>query len=161
MKKREIMMVLTVALMLLALSYPASAWRETEVSKNVKLPEKIEIVPPASDLPKEISRWTGRYEGIWDFDMPCVLVVNKITSPKKMNVLYARGGNVMGRNLATYDFMTAKVLDNGKKIEIYFPARQGSGIVITFEMEENSKIIQGHAKSDRHTNKIKMERVEE
>jgi len=45
-------------LILLIASGDVLGWKETEISRDVPLPRKIEIVPPSADCPKEIAAFS-------------------------------------------------------------------------------------------------------
>ena len=49
---------------------PTPNWKDTEISQQVLLPQKIEVVPPDPSLPPEIAALSGRWEDRWDTAPP-------------------------------------------------------------------------------------------
>ncbi len=134
-------------------------WRETEISKSVPLPKKIQIIQPSGDLPKEIAAFSGRWEGEWQEGSrlsKSVLIVEEI-SASKAKVIYGWAG--YGNVKADYLPLTAKVIPGTKpKIEFSTQARDFS-----FEMGEDLKSIQGINRPKKGLNvpTITMKKIEE
>jgi hypothetical protein len=134
-------------------------WRETEISKSVPLPRKIEIIQPTGDLPKEVAAFSGRWEGEWEGGArrtKSVLIVEEIKAAKA-KVVY--GWTAHGKMRADYSTFTAKVISGIKpKIEFSSPHSDFS-----FEMGEDLKTIHGINKPRRGLNvpTITMKKIEE
>jgi hypothetical protein len=134
-------------------------WRETEISKSVPLPKKIQIIQPTGDLPKEIAAFSGRWEGEWEEgarQSKSVLIVEEINAAKA-KVIYGWSG--YGNVRADYSPFTAKVIPGIKpKIEFSSPSRDFS-----FEMGEDLKTIHGINKPRKGLNRptITMKKIEE
>ena len=134
-------------------------WKETEISKSVPLPKKIEIIQPTGDLPKEIAAFSGRWEGEWEEgsrQAKSVLIVEEINAAKA-KVIY--GWGAYGNVRADYSPYTAKVIPGIKpKIEFSTQYRDFS-----FEMGEDLKTIHGINKPRKGLNvpTITMKKIEE
>jgi hypothetical protein len=100
-----------------------SVWKETEISKAVKLPRNIEIITPDPNLPESIKVLSGRREGIWGktdlylSEQPAVLIFERLESKNskiKGEIIYAYGpSGPHGRYPASYTSRTVEV-DRGK-----------------------------------------------
>jgi len=100
-------------LILLIASGDVLGWKETEISRDVPLPRKIEIVPPSADCPKEIAAFSGRWEGIWEGgrrQSKSVLIVEEINS-EGAKVVYGWSGYYNVK--ADYQRHKAKVIPGG------------------------------------------------
>jgi hypothetical protein len=134
-------------------------WRETEISKSVPLPKKIQIIQPTGDLPKEIAAFSGRWEGEWEEgarQAKSVLIVEEINAAKA-KVIYGWSG--YGNVRADYSLFTAKVIPGIKpKIEFSSKFRDFS-----FEMGEDLKTIHGTNRPRKGVNwpTITMKKIEE
>lgn len=163
--KKIFLLGLIVALTLTENSFaggPSPDWKETEISRLVALPPKINVVPPGKDLSPKIAAFLGRWEGVWDFiDMPVVLIVESISSATA-NVIYCTGKSKWG-NRPDYSRRKAKVFSEEK---IEFPIwgfDRGSQYVINFllEMGEDLKMLHGEAEGRAGKLKIIMKKIED
>jgi hypothetical protein len=59
-------------------------------SSSVPLPQDINIVQPDSALDPNIKVFSGKWEGIWDNELPHILIVEKINFPDVF-IIYALG----------------------------------------------------------------------
>lgn len=124
---------------------PTPSWKETEISRQVLLPQKIEVVPPAKDLPQQTAAFSYRWEGVWgDISLPVVLIVEKIDSATA-NVIYCCGRSTY-TNKPDYYCYKAKVIP-GEKTKIEFISVGRSSIKFTFEMGEDLKTLYGEYQS--------------
>lgn len=91
MKKTQIL-ALFVCIILTSVSGIADAGEKILVNAKVPLPDDIKIDAPAEDVSKEISAFSGVWEGEWKSGLSdkSVLVVEEINS-KKVKVIYCRG----------------------------------------------------------------------
>lgn len=140
---------LIVALMLTETSFaggPSPDWKDTEISRLVALPQKIEVVPPPKDLSPNIAPFLGRWEGIWDIsEIPVVLIVESVSSTTA-NVIYCTGKG-KGGNKPEYSRLEGKVF-SGEKTRIEVPLwgydRRGRYTVnCPLEMGEDLKTLHG------------------
>ena len=132
--------IIFVCLILVLITAGSSfAWRDTEISRLIPLPKKIEIAPPSADLPKEIASFSGRWEGIWEEGpLNAILIVEKIDS-KEARVIYGWGDCYRWRAKRNYASYKAKVIPGLKpKLEFFSAYRK-----FTFEMGEDLKTING------------------
>lgn len=58
-----------------------------EVAILAPLPKNIKIIPPAADVPKNIAAFSGIWEGLWNEDLPTILVVEEITPPDVRGII--------------------------------------------------------------------------
>jgi hypothetical protein len=76
-------------------------WKETEISKNIRMNYKPNIIPPGPDVPTEIAAFSGRWEGkASSYQSEWILVVEEITPPKA-KVIW--GWRAAGRTRAEND----------------------------------------------------------
>ena len=136
MKKEKIFAGILVILLIVATVSFAGEWKETEISKHVPLPPRIEIIPPAADLPPEISAFSGRWESTYDnYNIDFILVVTKISRDRKAKIIMGMSG---GR---TKDYTTAPAeVIPGPKSKLEFVS---GGSHFSFEMQEDLKTIKG------------------
>ena len=157
MKKRIIFTILVLMLLLTSISL---AWRETEISKKVPLPLKIQITPPDPGLPKEIATFSGRWEGTWEAvtATDSILIVEKIDQ-KKARVIYAVGPFLGTRG--DYFHYSAKIIQ-GVKLKLEFWSQYSRFV---FEIGEDLKTLNGTREAIdvryQYKDKIKMEKIEE
>jgi hypothetical protein len=159
MSARQKLILISGLVLVLLMFGSVFAWRETEISKSVPLPKKIQIIQPAGDLPKEIAAFSGRWEGEWEGgarQSKSVLIVEEINAAKA-KVIY--GWSAHGNQRADYSPYTAKVIPGIKpKIEFSSQSRDFS-----FEMGEDLKTIHGINKPRKGLNRptITMKKIEE
>jgi hypothetical protein len=143
-----------------------AGWKETEISRVVPLPPKINIIRPPSDLPKEIAAFSGRWEGVWHEGIwdgvRSILIVEKINSTEAEGIL---GWEQFGRVKADYKRWKSKI-STGPSTRIEFVEVSAVGTdKHTFEMGEDLKTIHGvrefQGKSLSGKGKVTMKKVEE
>ena len=139
-------LVMLLAVAVLADELPTSQLIETEISRQVKLPPTIDIVPPGDNVPKEIvDAWLGRrWEGVWDFFMPQFFFVMEV-GPKKVKAIYAWGRKPGQGSSSSVnpDFLRVEgKLINAGKISIYFSGRHPFSVV--FELDDDGN-LHGHS----------------
>jgi hypothetical protein len=67
-------------------------WKETEISKDIRMNYKPNIIPPGPDVATDIAAFSGRWEGKMDsYKVEWILVVEEIT-PKKAKVIFGWNG---------------------------------------------------------------------
>lgn len=160
--KKIIFLCLMLVLLLALIENSFAAWKETDISKFVPLPPKIEIIPPPPDLPKEVAAFSGRWEGIWEGDVKSVLIVEKINL-EEARCIYG-WGRTSGA-IGGYSRWKTKIFTGLKtKIEYSSHGQYGTTKFI-FEMGEDLKTIFGLRQFEGrrlpYTNKIIMKKVEE
>jgi hypothetical protein len=79
--------LLTLAVLSLIFAATSTAQQS---SPSVPLPQDMNIIKPDSALDPDIKAFSGKWEGIWDNELPGILVVEKITPPDVF-VIYAFG----------------------------------------------------------------------
>ena len=131
----------------------AGALSET---KEIPLPEDMEITVPQAGLPEGIAAFSGRWEGIWDGVLSSVLIVEKIDSDKA-TVIFAWGDCPGWHIDSGHKRYEARVIP-GKKPRIEFGGEGGPEFV--FEMEESLEAIQGTREFKDYQNKITMYKKE-
>jgi hypothetical protein len=162
--KKIFLLGLIVALTLTENSFaggPTPDWKETEISRLVALPPKINVVPPGKDLSPKIAAFLGRWEGVWDFiDMPVVLIVESISSATA-NVIYCTGKSKWG-NRPDYSHRKAKVLSE-EKIEFPIWGYDGGSYTanLTLKMGEDLKILHGVFQGRKGKLSIIMKKIED
>ena len=135
------------------------AWKETEISKSVPLPKKIQIIQPTGDLPKEIAAFSGRWEGVWEggaWEVKAVLVVEEIFGDSA-RVIY--GWSRYASITADYEVYKKVKIVPGPKPKIKFSNRF---IDFSFEMGADLKIHGiGKPKGGLNVATITMNKIEE
>src|SRR4030043_2280964 len=114
-------------------------WRETEISKFVPLPKKVQIIQPTGDLPKEIAAFSGRWEGVWEggaYEVKAVLVVEEFIG-EKARVIYGWSGYASVK--ADYSLYKAKIMPELKP-KIEFSSQYAD---FSFEICADIKSIKG------------------
>lgn len=133
-------------------------WKDTEISRLIPLPQKIQIVPPAPELPKELAAFSGRWEGVWEngAGVEAILIVCEI-NPKKAKIIY--GWNyIAGGSRRGYDSYTAKVR-SGPKPKLEFGSAYATFV---FEMQDDLKTIRGIREGrNRNINAVTMKKIED
>lgn len=81
----------------------------TSPSSGIKLPDDVKVEPPKSSVPAKRAAFSGRWEGIWDGNLPHLLVVEEVTSDEAM-VVYAWGST--GQLREGYSRVKAKFKDD-------------------------------------------------
>lgn len=56
----------------------ACATTQSATKKEPPLPKEVKIIPPSSQLPKEIAVFSGKWEGRWENKMESILIVEEI-----------------------------------------------------------------------------------
>ncbi len=131
---KSLILIILIATQLMAISFIFAEQKETDISREVPLPKKITIVPPSPDLPKEITNFSGRWEGRWEVNsLAGVLIVEEINL-KDAKVISGWGKGVYYP--ADYERIKAKVI--GK--EIQFNAKNCK---FTFKLNEDLNSIHG------------------
>tara|TARA_R110000772_G_scaffold132347_2_gene240914 strand:+ start:611 stop:1078 length:468 start_codon:yes stop_codon:yes gene_type:complete len=112
------------------------------------LPE-FTIVQPASDVPKELARFSGLWKGKWDGILCSRLVITSIEADGTANGIYAWAP---GRNFnAGYDPFEVKISDNNLKF--------GTNAKFSFSFEDNQKeVLHGRRVTNNYTNIVSMVR---
>ena len=109
-------------------------------AQAIPLPENIEIVAPASDLPKEIAAFSGKWEGVWENVLDAILIVEEIDS-EQAKVIYAWGDAARWNITKGYSRGVAKIIPGSRpKIE------WGEGVnrpKFVFKMNKNLKELWG------------------
>jgi hypothetical protein len=104
----------------------AAEWKETEISRLLEFPRKIEIIPPDKDLDPRIAALSGRWEGIWrkpddmGGEFPVMLIVESIQAATKAKIIYCYGKDRKGWVKPGYERNIAKII-SGEKVKILFP----------------------------------------
>jgi len=161
--KKMIIFSLILLLLLALVENSFAGWKETEISKSVPMPPKIEIIRPPSDLPKEVAAFSGRWEGIWlegTWDsVKSILIVEKINSKEAQGIF---AWEKFGPARADYMRWKSKIITGYRiKIEFSTVGRYGEQ-KWTFEMEEDLKTIYGsYQLQGRGNGKITMKKIEE
>lgn len=57
----------------------------------VPLPDKLDMVAPATDVPPEIARFHGAWVGVWGEDIRHILVVERVRPDGRADVIFAHG----------------------------------------------------------------------
>ena len=140
MKKIDFVVGIIVALLILSPAGISFAWQETEISSKVRLPTNIEIIQPSPDLPKNVAAFSGRWEGVWESDLACVLVVEKIYPYKRemiAEVVYAWGYHAWGKE----DYIRRKAKIRGPRPRLEFSSSYAE---MEFEMAEDGSLNGTH-----------------
>ena len=58
----------------------------TSVSGTIPFPSTLDIIPPDTNLPKEIAAFSGLWEGVWDGKLPSRLAIEKVDLEKAFAV---------------------------------------------------------------------------
>jgi hypothetical protein len=107
--------------------------------KDIPLPNDINIVPPAPNLPKEIAAFSGKWEGTWDSGLDSILVVEEIHDTWAQ-VVFAHGDLRRYNYTANYERSKFKVISGPKpKIEAVPSIRDVS--LISFEVKDSNTLI--------------------
>ena len=163
---KKIIFLSSMLALLLLVENSFSGWKETEISRFVPLPPKIEIIRPPSDLPKEVAAFSGRWEGIWyegiREGVRSILVVEKINSTEAQGIY---GWEKYGNFKADYIRWKSKIF-TGPRTKIEFVnVGMGGTNKHTFEMGEDLKTIYGlyefQGKILSGNSKTTMKKVEE
>lgn len=96
------------------------------------LPNDINIIPPSSDLPKEIGAFSGKWVGEWNTGISSILIIEEINE-KEAKVIYSVGDYPRGKIKGNYRRYTAKVLSTPKP-RIEFSSL--TGWLFIFEMRD-------------------------
>ena len=108
---KKIIFLSSMLALLLLVENSFAGWKETEISRFVPLPPKIEIIRPPSDLPKEVDAFSGRWEGIWyegiREGVRSILIVEKINSTEAQGIY---GWEKYGNFKADYIRWKSKIL---------------------------------------------------
>jgi len=133
-RKQSYVLIMAILIAIQFTSIASAEWKETEISKQVPLPKKIKIIPPSSDLPKEIAAFSGRWEGIWEVrSLPTIIIVEEI-NPNEAKIIHAWGKGVY----FPADYERLKIKITGKEIRF-----TSGGCQFKFVMGENLKNIHG------------------
>ncbi len=85
----------------------------SSADEAIPLPSDINIIPPSADLPKELAAFSGRWEGVWTYYTPFVLIVEKINE-QSATVVYAVPADVRARTKGLFARLNAQVVRDKK-----------------------------------------------
>jgi hypothetical protein len=77
---------------------------------SVALPPDAKVEAPASSIPTEQARFSGKWQGVWDGKLPHVLVVERITA-EGVDVIYATGHSMEWRMNPSWTRAKGKFVD--------------------------------------------------
>lgn len=100
------------------------------------LPNDINIIPPSSDLPKEIGAFSGKWVGEWNNGISSILIIEEINE-KEAKVIYSVGDHPRWNIKAHYKRYTAKVSSTAKA-RIEFISAEGAAYI--FEMKDPNNL---------------------
>jgi len=127
------------------------------LSIDVPLPENIKIIPPSSEVPKEIAAFSGTWEGNWEGKLDAKLIVEEINS-NQAKIIYSRGDAAPGWNVKKgYERVSAKVT-HGKRPQIAW----GDGInnpKFIFMMNKDLQSLAGSRKFKGRDDKVQMRKI--
>jgi len=112
-------------------------------AEEIPFPKDVNIIPPTSDLPKEIAAFSGKWHGVWregggGFEF--ILVVEEITN-QEAKVIYAWGdsyGSWKGKK--GFYRIVAKVSPGGPEIE--FSSARDSSATFFFKMKKDLNTLE-------------------
>lgn len=58
---------------------------------DVPLPDKIEFVQPTADLPENVRKFLGRWEGKWGTELDHIFIVTSVSASGSAEAIYAYG----------------------------------------------------------------------
>src|SRR5215470_2976789 len=77
----------------------------------VSLPDNVRVQAPASTVPQNAAAFSGKWGGVWDGELPHVLVVEEVTSDGA-SVIYAWGDSEAWGMRAGYRRVEGTISDN-------------------------------------------------
>jgi dienelactone hydrolase len=102
---------------------PGAAGAQTP---TVPLPPDLTLDPPAADVPESISRFAGAWaHGAWDGVLPHVLVVERVDSAGRAQVVYALGDAAEANISRAYRRLTGRIVADLLMLEL----REGVSVV--------------------------------
>ena len=116
------------------------------------LPEDVQVVAPAVDLPPELAAYSGTWEGAWDNVLKSRLIVEQIDA-EVARVIYAWADHPQGRFKGGWARVRAKVLPGGK-------LQWGDDkVTFTFEMAQDRMSIEGERENAGRVSIVTMRKV--
>ena len=145
MKKIVFFGVMTVLTITWLVTFAAGEWKETEISRYVPLPNKINIIPPDKTLAPETAAFSGGWEGIWnESDRKAVLIVENVNEKEATIILGGEKGK-SGFREEGWERHKGKV--EGNKIRI-----TASRSFYVIEIQEDLKTIK--VSEDYHSGRV-------
>ncbi|MEQ8393727.1 hypothetical protein [Thalassobaculum sp.] len=83
---------------------------------DVPLPDKIEIMQPAADVPENVRQFLGRWEGKWGTELNHIFIVTSVSASGAAEAIYAYG-NAPKWNV-TPDWHRVQGTISGNKLEL-------------------------------------------
>ena len=126
---------LSISAALVFLSFTANA-------NDAPLPEDVQVVAPAPEVPGEVAQWSGRWAGSWGGGkLASWLVVERITASGKGECIYAWGQNLGWGINPGHTRVSCQIAADGRSIVL---ARFGNGAEATFYRESGNRSGQPH-----------------
>lgn len=95
----------------------------------------VNVIPPATDLPKELAAFSKTWEGEWPFHTPFLLIVEKIDS-RSATVVYTVMPNVRSGTYGLSKRLPAQVVvRKNKKPRLEFTSAAGARIIAILNNE--------------------------
>jgi hypothetical protein len=99
----------------------------------VSLPDNVRVQAPASTVPQNAAAFSGMWQGVWDGELPHVLVVEEVTSDGA-SVIYAWGDSTAWDRQAGYWRVKGTISDNVLVVKLERPA------TVTYRMQSNGTL---------------------
>jgi hypothetical protein len=169
MRKKGLFWTLAMAIALVFLSCIFVARSQAADVYAPSLPNDVNIVAPAADLPKELAAFSGKWGGNivivggrYSGSVDVILVVEEVGT-NKARVIYSVGtprvGGATSSQKASYKRYEGKVFAGGSMPKIEFMTEAGSTLI--FEMNPDLKSLKGFYKiKGGGAGKAKMDRIE-
>ena len=106
-------------------------------ASDIPLPSDINIIPPATDLPKELTAFSGKWTGTWGGRLDVILIVEQIDQTKAM-VVYAWKSKT---GLPGFYRRTARVTIGKRPVLEFDGITQAT--TLEFQMNEDLKSLSG------------------
>ena len=115
---------------------------DSAVGSEVPLPDDINIVAPATDLPPEIRAFSGKWTGKWDGFQDAILIVEQISFNDTLMVYAWSKVPIRQKSTNGYKRFKAKVYVVPKPL-IEFEINRVDQPLITFEIQKDLNTIKG------------------
>lgn len=122
---------------------------------DIPLPPNLQLTKPADELPPKLKAFAGKWVGSWDGIVGHVLVVEEISSPDRVVVIYAYG-KAESRNIWKPAWFRVVGKFSGETLEL----RLGNGAFVTYSLSGDNQ-IRGTWELSPWINRISMTRVPE
>jgi hypothetical protein len=88
-------------------------------AQEIPLPSNVTIVSPATDVPADAARFSGKWSGgKWDGKLSSILIVEKITPAGDAEVVFALGDYQPWRATKTWKRCRGRIEHSTRKIDI-------------------------------------------